>query len=422
MRWVPTLTPRRLRQLWYAPLLALAMGLMLVRTLVIARVLDVREFAGFSGGILVSGTFCMLGCLGLQPMLQREWPVHLVRRQELRAVVRAVQCHVVGVGCFIAALLAVAVGLVPTGLTPALLAVGLLHGLSQQVFLVVTVESRSRGEALRFGRQNFVRAVVALGVSVGAAWGTGSALIALAADAMVTLGLSIEFFRQALVHVNHRVGVVGRLALRRLRRVNWRSALTLMSVTAVGFAVLNADRWVASARLGVAGFAHYSFAWIVLSIAQGAQVVVNASVYPMLARRFADQGRKVAFRVCLYASGAILLAGVSLSVPVALALDYGIARWYPQYLDAVVLMPWFIAIAVLRVSDFWTSFLLICGFESQLLKINLVTAAIAGAAWLLFTSPWGDGLATLQQVAMLAVMLTVVAYLFAAGTAWRVSS
>ena len=54
------LSPRRLRQLWYAPVLTLAMGLLLMRNLVMARLLDVPGFAEFSAGLLVSSTFCML--------------------------------------------------------------------------------------------------------------------------------------------------------------------------------------------------------------------------------------------------------------------------------------------------------------------------------------------------------------------------
>ena len=92
-------SPRRARQLWYAPVLTLAMGLMFVRSLVMARLLDVEAFGQYSAGILVSATFCMLGCLGLQSMLQREWPVHLVRGRERSGPVRAAQCHLVATAC-----------------------------------------------------------------------------------------------------------------------------------------------------------------------------------------------------------------------------------------------------------------------------------------------------------------------------------
>lgn len=419
MRSTLALTPHRIRQLWYAPLLALAMGLMMLRMLVMARLLDVHAFAEFSGGVLVSGTFCMLGCLGLQSLLQREWPVNLVRHQEVRGLVRAAQCNLVAVGCGLVGLLGAALGLSLAGMTPALLAVGILHGLSQQFFLVATVESRSRGEALRFAQQNLVRAVASLGLSAVVAWWTGSALAALGTDALITMALSCDFFQKSLRHARFGAMVIYPLALRQLRRVRWGSAFMLMAVMIVGFGLLNADRWVASSQLGVAGFARYSFAWIVLSIAQSAQALINASVYPLLARRFAGYGRHVAYGICLRVSLAFLVAGTLAAIPLGYLLELSIHRWYPQYVDAITLLPLFLGIAVLRVSDFWSSFLLITGFESRLLKINIAAGVFGVLAWVGLVRPWTGETLTLQQVSWLAALLTLSIYAAAAATAWR---
>jgi O-antigen/teichoic acid export membrane protein len=419
MRWTLALTPRRLQQLWYAPLLALAMALMMLRLLVMARLLDVQAFAAFSGGILVSGTFCMLGCLGLQAMLQREWPVHLVRRQERRGLVRAAQCHLVALACAVVVLLLAAVGIAPAGMSPALLAAGVLHGFAQQVFLVDTVESRSRGETLRFSRQNLLRAIAVFGLSVAVAAWTGSALAALVVDALASIVCAAGFFRTSLRHGTMGVRALHALAVRRLRRVAWRSALTLMVIMAVAFALLNVDRWVAAERLGAVGFAHYAFAWIVLSIAQSAQVVINASVYPLVARRYAERGREVAFGVCLRASVAILAVGTLLALPIGLLLAYAIRVWYPQYTDAVAVLPLFLAIAVLRVSDFWSSFLLIAGFESRALRLNLAAAACGALTWAAIVRPWREVQLTLEQVGALAALLTLSGYVVVASAAWR---
>lgn len=420
MRLPLMLSPSRIRQLWYAPLLALAMGLMMLRMLVMARLLDVTAFAEFSGGILVSSTFCMIGCLGLQSMLQREWPINLVRRQELRGLVRAAQCNLVALGCGLVGLLGVAFGGSLSGMTPAILGVGLLHGLSQQLFLLATVESRSRGEALRFAHQNLLRAGAALALGVAAALWTGSAALALVIDALVTIAMSQGLFQQSLGRTRFGVAAVYRLAIRRLSLVHWNSALTMMLIMAMGFGLLNADRWLASHQLDPEGFANYSFAWIVLSIAQSAQAVINASVYPLLARRFGEYGRGVAFGVCLRVSASILAAGAVMAVPLYLALDYGIHRWYPRYVDARALIPLFLAIAVLRASDFWTSFLLIAGLEARLLRLNLCAMAFGLLAWIALAWPWSAEPATLQQVSWLAALLTLSAYLTAAGASWRV--
>jgi O-antigen/teichoic acid export membrane protein len=416
---LPLLSPPRMRQLWYVPLLALSMGLMMLRILVMARLLDVHAFAEFSGGILISSTFCMIGCLGLQSILQREWPVNLVRRQELRGLVRAAQCNLVALGCCLIGLMGAVFRILPSGTTSALLGIGLLHGVSQQLFLIATVESRSRGDVLRFSLQNLLRAVAAFALSVAAALWTGSAELALAIDALVTIALSLGFFQSALTRVRLGSIKVYLLAIRRLRLVRWNSALTMMLIMVIGFGLLNADRWVASNRLDLEGFAHYSFAWIVLSIAQSAQAVVNASVYPLLARRFAEYGHRAAFRVCLRVSTATLIVGAVTAFPLYFILDYGIDRWYPHYGDARAVVPLFLAIAVLRVSDFWTSFLLIAGHEAQLLKLNLCAMAFGLLGWLCLMRLWNLESMPLHQVSWLAALLTLGAYVAAAEASRR---
>src|SRR6185436_16327389 len=99
------LSERRLRQLWYLPTLAVAMGLMMLRILFMARRLDLAGFAQFSAGLLVSTTFCMLGCIGLQSMLQRDMPILLARRRARAGLVLMTQAMLVACGCAALALL-----------------------------------------------------------------------------------------------------------------------------------------------------------------------------------------------------------------------------------------------------------------------------------------------------------------------------
>lgn len=419
MGWAATwMTPRRLRQLWYVPLLVLAMGLMLARLLAVARVLDLTGFAAFSGGLLVSGTFCMLGCLGLQALLQREWPMQLVRGRERHGPIRAAQCSLVALTCAVTGLIVAVSGVSPGGMTPGLLAVGALHGLSQQFFLVATVESRSRGDMLRFSLQNLVRAIVAMVASVLVAWSTGSAILALAADALLSMALSVRFFAVSLALAGQQASAIYALAWRRLRAVPWRSALQLSGVIAVGFALLNADRWVASSQFSATGFAQYAFAWTVLSTAQSAQGVINAAVYPMLSRRFGSAGREETFALCLKVSLAVMVIGGVLAFPLVWGLAWSIRRWYAPYADAIVVLPIFLAVAVLRASDFWSSFMLISGFEGRLLRLNLVAALLGSLIWVVGIQLGAGPSESLTQVAWLAAALTICNHAFVGWAAW----
>lgn len=383
-----------------------------------ARLLDVQAFAEFSAGMLVSGTFCMLGCMGLQAMLQRELPINLLRGQESRGLILAAQCNLVALACFFVGFLAALSGLSIAGMPPMLLATGFLHGLSQQMFLIATVESRSRGQAMRFAQQNLVRALAALLLGAGVAASTGSAQMSLAIEASVSIALSVHFFYKSVLRSHLRSSAVYRLAMRRLRLVSWRSATTLLAISVVGFLLINVDRWVAAGQLGVDGFAQYSFAWIVLIVAQSLQAVINAAAYPAVARRFATYGSYSAFRICMQLSAVTLLIGALCIVPAWFAIDFGMRRWFPMYADTIAFLPLFLVVAVLRASDFWSSYLLIIGREAALLTINTVAAIVGILLWT-FLMRLRQSRLEPYDVALLAVVLTILGYVAAAGFAWR---
>jgi hypothetical protein len=101
-------------------------------------------------------------------------------------------------------------------------------------------------------------------------------------------------------------------------------------------------------------------------------------------------------------------------------LHYGIARWYPQYAEAVGLIPLMLFVGVLRVSDFWSSHLLIAGYERRLLALNGATVVCASLVWLAWTTPWKHAPTSLWDIGLLAALLSLFGYLATAGAAWRV--
>jgi O-antigen/teichoic acid export membrane protein len=409
---------RSLRDVWYAPLLAGAMALMMARLLLFARLLTIDEFAAVSGGLLVSSTFCMLGCVGLQSMLQREWPVDIVRGRERRALVLAAQCNLTAFGCALAALLLS--GFAPTlsGMSGGVVASGILHGFSQQLFLIATVESRSRGASIRYSWENVARAAAVLLLAGAAAASTGSAWCILAAETAVALTLSLFLFRSSAARVSESLGRIYTLALRGLPRIKWWTALTLMVIASLGFLIANTDRWAAAKLLDGTLFGVYSFAWIILMVAQAVQAVVNASLYPLLARTFASQGRRGAFRICLLSSAGFLAAGIVLALPAWLLFDWAISHWYQKFSAALAIVPMFLAVAILRVSDFWSSYLLIVGEEARLLAVNGAAALIGAAVWIAWSRPWSVQV-DLVDVSWLAVFLVAIAWLAVAATAMK---
>jgi O-antigen/teichoic acid export membrane protein len=378
--WTRGVTRRRLTQLWYAPILSIAIVVLMARVLVFARVLSLEEFARFNIGMLSSSTFCMLACIGLQMILQREWPVYIVRRLERHGLVRAAQCNIVAIasaslGVMTAAALAFAWP------QAQLIALGIAHGLSQQMFVIANFERRSRGDPVGSANQNLVRAVILLLSGVSVAIATKSAALVIVVEAAVSMIIAAGIFRGASIRGGMSLDLAYKLALRGLPRVAWRSALVLMIVSIVSFMVFNLDRWIAADRLGAAGFARYAFAWIVLSAAQSAQGVINAAVYPMLARRMAAMGQASARRFCATLSISVFLAGTIAVVPAWIIADQLIVRWFPRYSGTGALILIFLGVAVFRVSDFWSSYLVIIGRERVLLLWNVLLSLLVILLW-----------------------------------------
>jgi O-antigen/teichoic acid export membrane protein len=414
-RW---LTPFGTRQLWYAPLLGVAMTLMMARTLLMARLLSVHAFADFSAAILISSSFCMLGCLGLQLTLQREWPANIWRGQELRGLMRAAQCNLVTGTCALALIFVTLCGVSIHAFSPSVLVLGIVHGSAQQIFVIATVESRSRGDALRFSLENLLRALAITCVALGLALRTGSAIEIVVAEASVTLVISVGLLWRSATHTHLNALQLYQLALRRLPQAPWRAAMMLLAITGVAFLLSNIDRWIAAAELGTGQFAAYSFAWTVPMLAQSAQQILNTSIFPTMARRFASGQAAAAFRVCRITSLVVLIGGVLSSLPAFFVLRYFVDTWYPKYSTAVVIIPIFVAVAVLRVSEFWTSFLIAVNRERLLMFAN-VSVGVAGLAlWGLWIH--GDTSTALRafDVAMLALILSALNYIATMGCAW----
>jgi O-antigen/teichoic acid export membrane protein len=379
--YADTKPPRRgWHPAWYLPVLGTAMALMMLRMLVMARVMDITGFADYSAGLLTSTTFCMLGCMGLQSLLQRDMPIMIARGRARRALVLMGQAMLVACGCAAVAVAAPLLATV-TGVPSWLLAIGILHGLSQQLFLVVTIESRSRGDPLQYALQNLWRAlaVVASGAAIGVT--THSASWALAVEAVTSLGLASSILARILNRHALACGRLLRLMHRGWHRVRWPAAFVFLGISLVASAVFNVDRWLSAALLSQQDFAQYAFAGVVVLVAQSTQSMVSASVFPALGRRFALVGESAAYMLSARVSLGVLAVSALAALPAYLLAKMAVLRWYPAYEDALSILWLVFAVGVLRVSDFWSSFLMVCGYERRLLLLHVCVGGVVCALW-----------------------------------------
>lgn len=409
---------RDLRRLWYVPLLSVSLVLMLVRTLLLARLLNVNQFADFGKGVLVSNTFTMLGCVGLQSVLQRELPIQFAKRRESAAHVLLAQCVIVATGCALLGEILALTGQTIAGVPSWLIAVGIVHGLSQQLFVVATVESRSRGDAVRFSVQNFARSLAVLGGGAAVAIATRSAGWTLATEAGLGIVLAQFYLRTSWQRIKVSATGIYLLGMRRLRKLRWSAPLALLTVSVIGFLMVSADRWLAARTLSQRDFALYAFAGIIPSVGQSLQFVMNSSVFPILARRYALLGPVATFRVCAMLSFTILSFGGLLAVPGVWIVNSAISRWFSPYASARSLIPIFVLISALRISDFWYTFLWVKGWEWRLLSVNILSILIGGLGWLVWQ--WSSSMSGIGtfDIAMLAAALALSAYVGSALAAW----
>lgn len=410
-----------LKRLWYMPILAAAMALMLIRLLIVARLLPVEEFAVYSLGLLVSSSFCMLGCMGLQSLLQRDLPVMIVRRREKAGGVLLMQSVLVAIATAVAAVSALAISEAPVfGISSRTLSIALIHGLSQQLFTVATVDSRSRSLPVRYANQNFFRAVLLTLIGpIAIGFGNGAVTV-LALEAGLTLLVSAWLIFDKFRAISFPFAAAIIVALRCFRSVRWKSAIILLMVGTLSFVAGNLDRWIAAQWLSANSFGIYSFAWTLFIVAQAAQLIINAAAYPIISRVYAVQGTAAAFRISAAVSMSLLVVSALSGLLAYPILEQLIRSFYPSYANSIQLLPLFILASVLRVSDFWSSYLVVTRKESQLLWLTLSTITIILTTWWIYADFNMRNL-SISHVAYLALLLAIGTYLSVALAAWAAS-
>jgi O-antigen/teichoic acid export membrane protein len=361
----------------YTPLLGLAATVSFVKLIVYAKLVTVAQFGALGQMLLVSAVFGMAASLGLQSVASRDVPALFARGLERRGVRLLVQTIAVASWIAVLGLLAAAAGLPLFDLTVEELMLGVFHGWVQLAFLTLASESRSRLDMMRYARDMAARntAIAAAGaVFAGLGFGARGVIVAEVAG---TLLFCVLVGRAVLAR--SRVGLRWLLRAMSLRqsRVPWRAALLMLAGALVMFVSFNVDRWIAAETLPRHAFGVYAFGWLALLAAQSVQGLLNSALLPMLSRRRAVSLEASAYRLTVLVSAALLVGGLSAVLPTAWALGRAVEHWLPQYAEARALWLPLLLAAVFRVSDFWSSLLLVIEREGLLLTAQSAAVAVA---------------------------------------------
>lgn len=409
----------RLANIRYVPVLVLSMILMFMRMIIAARLLDREMFGLYSFGQLIASSFSVIGCFGFYSLLQRNLPVFFAKGHETRGLMLMNQTMLLALIGFILALLIVIFN--PFNIPKIFFVVALFTGLAQQCFMVVTLISRSDGRTLRFANENLIRATLVIFITIIVAKISRDAGMVLFAESMVTLAMVFFIYRSATQRLSHPRIHSAKFAFRSLRKTQWCSPLVLFAASILSFLMLNADRWIAGVMLSKEAFALYAFSGILLTIAQSVQAVINASVFTTLARTYATEGLQSTRQRAAWISIRTLLIGIALAIPGYFLFSLFIDIWFPHYIAAKPLIIWFLVVSIFRVSDFWTSFLIIAQRERQLMALHLSTIIICVSLWTTYShnsSSMEDSI----NIAALGLIIGLVNYILCAVVSFRVKN
>lgn len=350
------------------------MGLMMIRLVVMAKVLSVEEYGFFSKGLLVANTFSMLSCLGFQLLLQRDLPHYFFVGLNKRAAVMITQAVIIATGLFFflfaglwACTICYSIG--------AVVFVGLFNGLSQQILIISTVESRSRGDMLRYAKDILIRAIAVTFIGCWFGWVFDSAIIALFTDGVLTLIFCWTSIRFTYPNKKYLFESVA-LGFKSLKKIKWTTCAVFFINNGLGFFIINTDRWVASLTLTLDSFGLYSFVGILFLIGSSIQALISASLFPYLLRIKSLSGSGFAFLKIFKIIITLIILLLIINIPIFLFNELLLQKYFISYIEAVNLVPIFLLIAIIRSCDYWSIYLIAIGKEKIIFYISLFTIII----------------------------------------------
>ena len=394
------------QQYLYVFILAASMMIMMVRPLLAASILDRVEFSKYSIGMLISSSFTMVGCFGLQLMLQRDMPSNIISgnlRKSVTALFSSIIISFIFLLFLIVACFSFMFTLSSLGTLGVIIA--LLNGFSQQVFILSTIESRSSGKYLVFSFQNLIRASFVFSAMFLVVSLTNSAIDAMLVEFITSLVVSYTIIYKLLIRYCLRIKSMFILSFRNILKLKWKTPLSLMSTVVLGYLLLNIDRWVAVKTLDAIIYSDYALAAIVLMAAQSVQSIINSSVFSSLVIRRKKRNSKECFTLAKTVSITLLVVGLLVCIPGYFIIKGFVLYFYPDYILSISIVPVFMAAGLFRASDIWSSYLIVIGEEKLLSIINVFIIFLSLLIWLFVVYFMGISLLIVSYLALLSSSL-----------------
>lgn len=368
----------------YVPILGSAMIIMTARLFAYAAFLDVANYGLLSIGFLVSTTFGMLAGFGSYIELQRQLPV-LYRAGKV-ATPLGLMLNALAMNAILLALVVAGGGLYGAlGHSGAefdyliVFLIGAFNGYFQQGFLILSTESKSKLDMVRYAVQNMARScvVVVAGIAAASTFRTAEAI--LIAELAATGAIVVVILQRQMAGAHLKAGRLVRLTSAGLRRNKISVLFVLSLLSLVASLSTSVDRWVGAKVLDVFAFGEYSFALTAMLSALYLQSIINASAFSIFSVKFADAGSRACFAmVAKFSFGLLGLSLLASAVvhPVLIAL---IPQLFPDYGDISSYLHLLLIAASFRVSEYFSSYLVIARNERASLISTIASVLIAAA-------------------------------------------
>jgi O-antigen/teichoic acid export membrane protein len=371
----------------YVPILGIAMVIMTARLFAYAAFLDVADYGLLSMGFLVSTTFGMLAGFGSYIELQRQLPI--LYRAGKTAAPLGLTLNALAMNIILLALAAIALGVYAAIDRSAgefnylfIFLIGAFNGYFQQAFLILSAESKSRLDMVRYAAQNMVRSciVVAAGTMAASIFRSADAILIaeLASTGVIVLAI---LYRQ-LAAARIRAGRLLPLMVAGLRRVRISVLFILSLLSLVSSLSISVDRWIGAKVLDVAAFGEYSFALTAMLSALYLQSIINASAFSIFSVKFADAGARACFAIVAKFSFGLLGASLVASAIVHPLLVTVIGRFFSGYADTSRYLYLLLIAASFRVSEYFSSYLVISRNERMSLFSTVGSVLVAATVTL----------------------------------------
>lgn len=404
----PRLTQRRKKQIWYVPFLILSTGLMFFRLLFLAKIFSVENFGFYSFGLLISGFYYIISDMGFKNILQREQPTLLLKGKEIESFTLTLQCAGViffsAITIFILILASKYLNLI--SYDTYLLIASLINGLSLQLFFIVNMEDRNRGELLLSSKHNFYRTFAASIFTILTAIILDSPILALLTEALISFIFALIILLKNAKKIPQSFKIIIKASFKKPSTYRIKASLVFFIITISGYFFINIDRWLAANLLSPKEFSIYSFAWIVISISLSIQSIVNSALYPALVRKLLIDGIIKTYTFIEKISKYYAIIAIVIILPSWIILQYVIKTWFIEYESSIELLKFFIITSFFLVANFWNIFLTALKKENSILIMNLL---MLGLLFTILTHLKID--LSKNSLALLGLLFSVISYM-----------